>query len=242
VGRLYVASGTRRWYHHLGRQAEKRLFYGGFCTHSLPPVGSAHKRRERERCLAAERMRSHGELANRILGNGTTVKTEKLSYKAWQRQRYGKSTKVRSPAAFVNVLRNKISAAGGELIEFGTRNTCLSQFCHLRGTYTKKPLSQRYHQFPDGTRVGRDVYSAFLARFVLDNRLDAIQAAKAWTGAEAFLRVASNGFEPASGKGSAFPLPMRRCTTKEGANQGKSCDGNRSLLGTAVCVGQRYGF
>jgi putative transposase len=83
----------------------------------------ARKRRERERCLAAERRRSHGELANRILGNGTTVKTEKLSYKAWQRQRYGKSTKVRSPAAFVNVLRNKIRAARGELIEFGTRNS-----------------------------------------------------------------------------------------------------------------------
>jgi putative transposase len=25
--------------------------------------------------------------------------------------------------------------------------------------------AQRYHQFPDGTRVGRDLYSAFLARF-----------------------------------------------------------------------------
>jgi hypothetical protein len=98
--------------------------------------------------------------------------------------------------------RNKISAAGGELIEFGTRNTCLSQFCHLHGTYTKKPLSQRYDQFPDGTRV--DLYSAFLARFVLDNRLDAIQAAKAWRGAQAFLRVASNGFEPASGKALPF--------------------------------------
>jgi putative transposase len=54
------------------------------------------KRRERERRLAAERKRSHGELANRILGQGTTVKTEKLSYKAWQRQRYGKSRKVRA--------------------------------------------------------------------------------------------------------------------------------------------------
>jgi putative transposase len=40
------------------------------------------KRREHERRLAAERKRSHGELANRILGQGTTVKTEKLSYKA----------------------------------------------------------------------------------------------------------------------------------------------------------------
>jgi hypothetical protein len=194
--------GRERWYVQLVqegltplRRETKRGVVG--------PQALARKRRERERCLAAERKRSHGELANRILGNGTTVKTEKLSYKAWQR--YGKSTKVRSPAAFVNVVRNKIRAARGELIEFGKRNTCLSQFCHLRGTYTKKPLSQRYHQLPDGTRVGRDVYSAFLARFVLDNRLDAIQAAKAWTGAEAFLRVASNGFEPASGKGFAFP-------------------------------------
>ena len=189
----------------------------------------ARKRRERERCLAAERKRSHGELANRILGKGATVKTEKLSYKAWQRQRYGKSTKVRSPAAFVNVLRNKITAAGRELIEFGTRQTCLSQFCHVDGTYTKKPLSQRYHQFPDGTRVGRDLYSAFLARFVLDNRLDAIQAAKAWRGAEAFLRVASNGFEPASGKGFALPhatLGVRAgCSKKYHANHREAGDG-----------------
>jgi hypothetical protein len=41
--------------------------------------------RERERRLAAERERSHGELANRISRSGATVKTEKLSYKAWQR-------------------------------------------------------------------------------------------------------------------------------------------------------------
>jgi hypothetical protein len=67
------------------------------------------------------------------------------------------------------------------------------------------PLSQRYRQFPDGTRVGRVLYCAFLARFVSDNRLDAIRAAKAWRGAEAFLQVAPNGFEPASGK--AFALP-----------------------------------
>jgi hypothetical protein len=137
----------------------------------------ARKRRERERCLACERKRRHAELANRILGQGTTVKTKKLSYKAWQRQ-YGKSTKVCAASGFVSILRNKLVAAGGELIEFGTRRTCLSRFCHMGGTYTKKPLSQRYHHFPDGTRVGRDLYSAFLARFVVDNRLDAIQAAK----------------------------------------------------------------
>jgi putative transposase len=46
----------------------------------------AAKRRDRDRRLAAERRRCHGELANRILGKGATVKTEKLSYRAWQRQ------------------------------------------------------------------------------------------------------------------------------------------------------------
>jgi hypothetical protein len=89
-------------------------------------------------------------------------------------------------------------------MEFGTRQTCLSQFCHLGGTHTEKPL----HQYPDGTRIGQDPYCASLARFVLDNRLDAIQTAKAWTRAGAFL--ASSGSEPATGKGFAFlkaPLP-----------------------------------
>jgi hypothetical protein len=38
------------------------------------------------------------------------------------------------------------SPGAGELIEFGARQTCLSQFCHLDGTYTT--LSQRYQ--PNG--------------------------------------------------------------------------------------------
>jgi hypothetical protein len=55
---------------------------------------------------------------------------------------------------------------------------------------------------------GRDRYNSFEskeARSTIIWRDGAIQAAKAWTGAEAFLRVASNGFEPASGMGFAFP-------------------------------------
>jgi hypothetical protein len=37
-----------------------------------------------QRCLAAERKLCHDEFANRILGQGTTVKIEKLSDKSWQ--------------------------------------------------------------------------------------------------------------------------------------------------------------
>jgi putative transposase len=59
--------------------------------------------------------------------------------------------------------------------------------------------------FSDGTRVGRDLYSAFLARFVHNDRLDASQVRAAWPGAEALLRAASDGFEPASGRGFALP-------------------------------------
>jgi hypothetical protein len=100
------------------------------------------------------------------------------------------------------------------------------------GTYTKKPLSQRYHRFPDGTRVGRDLYSAFLARFVLDNRLDAIQAAKVWTGAGAFLRAASNGFEPASGKG----LALRHATLGVRAGRSKKFHADHREAGDGVAL------
>jgi len=165
----------------------------------------ALKRRERERRLAAERKRCHGELANRILGQGTTIKTEKLSYRAFQR-RFGRSTKVRGAGLFVAMLARKAEAAGGQLIAFATRSTCLSQFDHVDGTLTRKPLSQRYHAFSDGTRVGRDLYSAFLARFVQGDRLDASQAHEAWPDVEALLGAAStDGFQPASGRGFALP-------------------------------------
>jgi len=43
----------------------------------------AEKRRERR--LAAERKRARGELANRIVGQGNVVKTEKISYVAFQK-------------------------------------------------------------------------------------------------------------------------------------------------------------
>ena len=86
-------------------------------------------------------------------------------------------TKVRGAGMFIGILRNKLTAAGGEMIEFATRTTCRSQFDHVDGTFTKKPLSQRYHQLPDRTRVRRDLYSAFLARFVCEDRRYARRAA-----------------------------------------------------------------
>jgi hypothetical protein len=124
---------------------------------------------ETERKLAAERKRSHGELANQILGLGTIIQSEALSYKSLQKN-YGKSVKVRAPGMFVEQLRRKAESAGGELRDLHTWSLKISQYDHITQTCTKKPLSQRWHVLGDGSGVvQRDIYSAFLARCVMSN-------------------------------------------------------------------------
>jgi len=171
----------------------------------------AEKRRERERRLAAERKRAHGELANRIVGQGNVIKTEKLSYVAFQKA-FGRSAKVRAPGALVAVLRLKTAATGGDLVEFPTRTTRLSQYDHTTGAYTKKPLSQRVHVLGDGSGVvQRDLYSAFLARHVVEGALDAQSAVLAFSAAKPLLgRAAPRCSEPASGAASTHPHARKR--------------------------------
>ncbi len=190
----------------------------------------AAKRRERERRLAAERKRAHGELANRILAQGKTIKTEKLSYSGFQKS-FGRSTKVRGCGSFLAILRYKTKRAGGQLIEFKTSTTCLSQFDHTTGDYLKKPLSQRLHVLRDGSgAIQRDLYSAFLARHVSQNTLDARRATLAFPAAKPLLRrAASSEHQPASGSG--FPAPHGRKTvgagrpSKKGIFVGEAADG-----------------
>ncbi len=98
---------------------------------------------ELKRVLAATRKRSHGKPANEILKLGTNIKTEKLSYEAFQRT-FGKSVSRRAPGMFILMLRRKAENAGGQIIEFPTRSTKLSMTCHC-GEVKKKPLSKRQH-------------------------------------------------------------------------------------------------
>lgn len=136
-----------------------------------------------ERCLAAERKRSHGELGNQVIRYGKIVKSEKVSYRSFQRA-FGKSVKVRGPGMFVSTMRRKAERAGGALVEFSTATTLLSQVCHGCGSAEKKPLSLRIHACECGVGpVQRDLYSAFLARFVHEDRLDARQALRGPGGA-----------------------------------------------------------
>ena len=144
---------------------------------------------ELQRLMAATRKRSHGELSNKILSMGTTIKTEKLSYKGFQRN-FGKSVGKRAPGLLIEILRRKAANAGGEVIEFNTRTTALSQSCQC-GNKQKKALKERWHDCQHcGTRAQRDLYSAFLARFVQENKLDRSQAQDAWPGAGILLEQA----------------------------------------------------
>jgi putative transposase len=144
---------------------------------------------EQQRRLAAERKRSHGQLCNEILAQGKDIRTEKLSYVAFQKS-FGKSVKVRAPGMLVAMLIRKAENAGGSVTMINTQRTRLSQFDHVTETYTKKPLSQRIHCFGDGwdDPVQRDLYSAFLAKHCSKDCLDVPQVQKAWATAEPLLR------------------------------------------------------
>ncbi|MFQ5616796.1 MAG: zinc ribbon domain-containing protein, partial [Anaerolineales bacterium] len=153
---------------------------------------------ELQRKLAAHRRSLHGALINRILAQGNRIKTEKLSYKAFQ-QMFGKSVGTRAPGAFMSRLRLKAESAGGTVVEFSTRSTKLSRVCHGCGTLKKKPLSKRWHICDCGVVAQRDLYSAFLARYVEDDRLNVRLARENWPGTDFVLRAALSRIEPASG-------------------------------------------
>jgi len=121
---------------------------------------------ELQRKLAAHRKTLHGKKANRIISLGKHVKTEKLSYRAFQKN-FSRSVRDRAPGMFMEIIRRKAENAGGSVTEFSTRTTKLSQYCHKCGKYTKKPLSQRTHTCCN-LNIQRDIYSAFLAGSVVE--------------------------------------------------------------------------
>ena len=73
------------------------------------------RRREVYRKLAATRKRSHGQLAHRVLGMGSTFQLEYLSYRAWQKT-YGKSVQRCAPGMLVERLSRLAASAGGTVV------------------------------------------------------------------------------------------------------------------------------
>lgn len=120
---------------------------------------------EIERVIATRRKTYQGRLANIMHCIGNHKHLENVSHFGWQR-RFGRSSKIRASGQAQALITRKAANAGGDVLLINTHQTKLSQYCHVSDTCIKKPLSQRYHEFPDGQRVDRDIYSAFLAHHV----------------------------------------------------------------------------
>lgn len=166
---------------------------------------------EMERKLASERKRSQGQLANDVLRLGNVIKTEKLSYKAWQKL-YGKSIKIKAPATFIAGLKRKAESAGGQLIELNTQKLKMSQYDHISGEYTKKTLSERWHFLGGKTAesallVQRDCYSAFLALCANENEHQSSQLHARWPVVKQLLEQAGwcRQIEVANGRTIVLP-------------------------------------
>jgi putative transposase len=169
-------------------------------------------RREYHRKLAATRKRCHGQLAHRVLALGNQIHLEKLSYRAWQK-RYGKSIALCAPALFVVRLCSLAESAGSTIVLINAQRAKLSQVCHC-GAMVKKRLSQRHHFCTCGVQAQRDLYSAFLARFVQPDSslLDAGQATSAWPSSEPVLQAAFEQaitHQPTSGRSNPSSFGVR---------------------------------
>ena len=146
-----VKTGKLEWHH-----SERYL-------HTRGQLAELHRKQ------AAQRKSLHGRRVHDILAQGDVIKLEKLSYQALQKQ-FGKAVGFRGPGTFVIHLRRKAGNAGAEIDEFPTGSTRLSQTC-VCGAIEKKPLSQRWHRCACGVGpVQRDLFSAWLARYVIDDR------------------------------------------------------------------------
>lgn len=185
---------------------------------------------ELERKLAEGRKSDHGQMANRILSLGLIVKTEKLSYTSFQKN-FGRSTKVRAPGMFIELLTRKAERAGGSMVQLNTRKLCMSQYDHVTQVCTKKPLKQRWHALGNtSVWVQRDCYSAFLAKNVELGQHNPTQLKKSWAAAEPLLRRAGLCIDKvASGIPSGKPsvlIPteqlVRRKEPKRGLSQGEN--------------------
>lgn len=181
---------------------------------------------EIERRLNARRKQDHGTLVNRILGLGTVIQTETLSYKALQRS-FGRSCKVRAPGAFMKRLSRKAESAGGKVVELDTRGLRMSQYDHRTQACEKKPLSQRWHRL-GGTLVWvqRDLYSAFLAKHVQEGRHDPNQLEEGWSVAEPLL-VRAGLCREESASGAPWGVPTVVIPSEQIARERRWVRGHR---------------
>ncbi|WP_342043386.1 transposase [Bacillus sp. OTU2372] len=124
------------------------------------------KLKENCRKIASVRKIMHNKLANTILKMGNQVYFEKMNYKELQKTKFGKRIGYKAPSMFLSIINKKLSYQGLKIEDVNTWGVKASQYCHMLIDYQKKKLSQRFHILPDGTKIQRDCYSAWLIKNV----------------------------------------------------------------------------
>ena len=131
------------------------------------------------RIMAENRKFAHNQDANDLRSLGDIFITEKNPIKAWQKRakkttvnektgkfnkkkRAGKSILNRSPGYFTSQNQYRFGVTSGSFVTVNMQSFKASQYDHKMGDSNPKQLSQRWHIFEDGTKVQRDLYSAFL--------------------------------------------------------------------------------
>ena len=117
---------------------------------------------------------------------GTAVPEEEKPHK--RKKRFGKSIANKAPAALVTILKNKCTSLGlPGVIPINTKVRA-SQYNHLTDSYQKKELSQRWNEMPDGRKIQRDLYSAFLLQH-MNSQLDGFDRAALQRDYESFVSL-----------------------------------------------------
>lgn len=123
----------------------------------------------------------HTKLANHLLSLGDhfyvedmpwpalahRAKTTEISEKTGRykrKKRFGKSIANKAPATLIQILKQKCISLDLAGVEEVPTTLKASQYNHQSQEYIKKPLSQRWNVMPDGRKIQRDLYSAFLLR------------------------------------------------------------------------------
>lgn len=129
------------------------------------------------------RVRQHTKLANHLLSLGDCFFVEDMVWpsltrraketeisektgKYKRKKRFGKSIANKAPATLIQILTQKCSSLGIPGVVKVPLSIKASQYNHLTNTYEKKSLSQRWNIMPDGRKIQRDLYSAYLLQHV----------------------------------------------------------------------------
>lgn len=205
---------------------------------------------ELKRKQADHRKNLHGQMVARVLKLGDDIRVEDLNFRSFakkakldkdnptkRRARFGKSIGFRSPGTFIARLDAEASKWGADLDQFDPRTHALSQTCFC-GSKKKKHLGERVHKCSEcGASAQRDLFSAYMCRYVEGKTLHADQASKDWSGfcntlASAWDKVKADTTAP-----SSLGLRLRR---KSGvSSSGKALAEERATASATVSGPQR---